>query len=648
MKSLHTCDNLRPRITQSSLAECERGPHVARTNRIAALACGIALLCAPALAAKEQSWVEVRSPHFIVISNAGEKQARETAIHLEQVRTFFRQVITVAQNAPSPTIIVFAVKDENSLRDLLPEYWAKGHGHPAGIFLGGFYQFYAAVELDAPGGNPYLPIYHEYYHSLTVPYMPNLPVWIAEGFAEFFGNSEIDDKKAYAGQPDPGLIQVLQENRMIPLNVLFNVDHTSPYYNEQNKMSEFYAESWALVHYFMMGDNGSHRQMLVTYLSALDRGATQEQASAQAFGDLHRLESTLQQYAQSDRFYRLEAAAPPKPSEADLQVRPLSDAEVDAEKGGFEVMRRANQQADSLLQEAVRLDPNLALARQNLALEDMFEGKLPDALDSASQAVALDPKNTLTLFIRAYLTFQSAGGSAQASDIEADLRQCIAQSPDFAPAYALLGMYLASDESTLPEAFSVTQKAVTLEPGTTGFQINLAEILMRLRRYDDAQTVAARVRANAVNPQDRAQAESLISEIAQMRSLESSNRPADSGAPDDVPEPKQRDATQAQPESQPPAPASAGGGNAKQVTGVVTKLSCNPAMRLQVTASDGSYDLYTVPGEQTRFEATSQPPAGFNPCSSLKGLRVTVEYDPDNAQSHKGKVKMLDILSWSP
>ncbi|HUB29106.1 MAG TPA: hypothetical protein VL967_05385 [Terracidiphilus sp.] len=620
---------------------------MARTNRIAALACGIALLCAPALPAKEQSWVEVRSPHFIVISNAGEKQARETAIHLEQVRTFFRQVITVAQNAPSPTIIVFAVKDENSLRDLLPEYWAKGHGHPAGIFLGGFYQFYAAVELDAPGGNPYLPIYHEYYHSLTVPYMPNLPVWIAEGFAEFFGNSEIDDKKAYAGQPDPGLIQVLQQNRMIPLDVLFSVDHSSPYYNEQNKMSEFYAESWALVHYFMMGDNGAHRQMLATYLDALDHGATQQEASAKAFGDLHRLEATLQSYAQNDRFYQLVSVAPPKISDADLQVRTLSEAEVDAEKGGFEAARGAIQQADPLLQDAVRLDPNLALARRNLALANMFQGKLPEALDAASQAVALDPKNTLTLYIRDYLTLQRGAASARDPKIEADLRQCIAQSPDFAPPYALLGFYLASDEENLPEAFTLAQKAVTLEPGTTAFQITLAQVLMRMRRYDDARMVASRARASALDPQDRAHADQVIAMIERMQSFESSDRPAESAAPENMPELHHRGEQQSSQESQPSAPDTATRGNTREVTGVVTKISCDPAMRLQVTASDGAYDLYTLPGEQTRFEATSQPPSGFNPCSSLKGLHVTVQYDPDAGKSQKGKLVILKILGWS-
>src|ERR1019366_2786237 len=129
----------------------------------------LAVLAAPALCASHETWVEVRSPHFIVVSNAGEKQARQTAIHFEQIRMLFRQMIAFAQKAPSPTITIFAVKNEGSLREILPEYWVKGHSHPAGIFFSRLNQFYAAIELDAQGDNPYETLYHEYYHSLTLP-----------------------------------------------------------------------------------------------------------------------------------------------------------------------------------------------------------------------------------------------------------------------------------------------------------------------------------------------------------------------------------------------------------------------------------------------------------------------------------------------
>ena len=158
---------------------------------IVAAALGTLFLFAAALAAPTGKWVEVRSQNFIVVSNAGEGQARKTAVQFEQIRSLFRDSLSYVKNSPSPVITILAVKDEDSLRELLPEYWAqKGHSHPAGVFLdGGYDQFQVAVNLAAHGDNPYEGLYHEYYHSVTMPYFPGLPVWVAEGMADFFGNS---------------------------------------------------------------------------------------------------------------------------------------------------------------------------------------------------------------------------------------------------------------------------------------------------------------------------------------------------------------------------------------------------------------------------------------------------------------------------
>jgi hypothetical protein len=85
-------------------------------------------------AARHEAWVEVRSPNFIIVSNAGEKQARRTAIQFEQVHTLFREGLAVAQGHPSPVITIFALKDEKSVGDMLPDYWTRGHMHPSGVF----------------------------------------------------------------------------------------------------------------------------------------------------------------------------------------------------------------------------------------------------------------------------------------------------------------------------------------------------------------------------------------------------------------------------------------------------------------------------------------------------------------------------------
>ena len=62
-----------------------------------------------------------------------------------------------------------------------------------------------AIQLSGMGENPYEAVYHEYYHSLTAPYFPNLPVWVSEGLADLYGNSRINDKTASLGMPNAGL-----------------------------------------------------------------------------------------------------------------------------------------------------------------------------------------------------------------------------------------------------------------------------------------------------------------------------------------------------------------------------------------------------------------------------------------------------------
>jgi tetratricopeptide (TPR) repeat protein len=475
-------------------------------------------LATPVLGAKHEIWFEARSPHFVVVSNAGEKQARKTARQFEQIRSVFRQYILIASGHSSPVITIFAVKDAHSLRALLPEYWAtKGHTHPAGIFFYNLGQFEAAVQLDAQGPNPYEAIYHEYYHSLTLPYFPGLPVWLAEGLADFFGNSEINEKEARLGEPDPNLIEELRENRLIPLDVLFKVDQSSPYYNEQNQTSMFYAESWALTHYLMLGDNGSHKQLLLAYLQGLQQDGTQSAAATKALGDLNKLQKDLERYINGSSFFQVHGPAPAPIPDADLRTREISDAEADAYLGGFAALRGHPQEAKPLLEQAIQLDPKLALAYQNLGLMQLSTGQRGEALTSFSQAVELDPKNALTRYLRAYLSFGQRNVSTGNTQIEDDLHQAIALDPDFAPSYGLLAVYLAASNEKLPEALALAQKGVSLEPGNALYALSLAQVLAQMGRFGDAETAARTARANATNPAERANAEQFLAYLQRTR-----------------------------------------------------------------------------------------------------------------------------------
>jgi len=466
----------------------------------------IVILFSLECAAKPPEWVEVRSPNFIVVSDAGEKQARKVAVQFEQIRTVFRQLLENANRHPSPLVTILAVKDVSSMRELLPEYWTKAHSHPVGLFSTRLSNCYAAVQLDAL--NPYETIYHEYYHTISVPYVPNLPVWLSEGLAEFYGHTEISENAVRMGQVDALSLQALRNTTFIPLDVLLKVDQSSPYYNEANKTSIFYGESWVLAHYLLIGDRMAHRPMLDAYLNALGRVSDPEEAAKMAFGDLHKLQSDLQTYMQSRQFLYLKYPAP-RVNEDEMKFRTLSDAEASAYRGGFAVVRGQYQEGKVTLNEALQADPNISLAHQYLAVDEFFENQHDQAVESASKAIALDPNNWFSRYLRAFLKTNAGGMGSTDPQIENDLRQAIALRPEFAPPYSLLGVHLAAGNRNLDEALTLVEKAVAFEPANSNYQLALAQVLIRQNKVDDADLASRRASAWARDPSEKAYADNF-------------------------------------------------------------------------------------------------------------------------------------------
>ena len=123
-------------------------------------------IVAPTASAKD-TWIEVRSPHFTVISNAGEKEARKMADQFEQFREVFHTTFPKWRVDLGKPLIIFAVKNEDSLKALIPAYWeGKGRAHPAGLYMPGEERHYVAVRTDMETDNPYQIVYHEYTHAI--------------------------------------------------------------------------------------------------------------------------------------------------------------------------------------------------------------------------------------------------------------------------------------------------------------------------------------------------------------------------------------------------------------------------------------------------------------------------------------------------
>ncbi|MCJ7504193.1 MAG: hypothetical protein MUP80_14215, partial [Acidobacteriia bacterium] len=103
----------------------------------------------PATPEKPQKWLEVRSPHFAVITNGNEKQARRVIGQFERIREVFHTAFPRLKVDTSAPIIVLAAKDEKTFEALGPEAWKqRGQAKRAGYFLPGAEKKLVLLRLD--------------------------------------------------------------------------------------------------------------------------------------------------------------------------------------------------------------------------------------------------------------------------------------------------------------------------------------------------------------------------------------------------------------------------------------------------------------------------------------------------------------------
>ena len=241
------------------------------------LVIGTLVCLTPSPTQAKDTWISVRTKNFTLVGNASEKEIRQVATRLEQFRDVFTRLLKGAKfETPVPTtVIVF--KNMSSYKPF-------NIGNNAGYFQKGDDVNYITLSTELGGQNPYSIIYHEFVHLLVDNNLGNVPPWFNEGLAEYYSTFEIEeDRKVHLGELIPYHLQTLREDKLLPLRTLFAVDHYSPYYNEGSKRGVFYAESWALVHYLILSNNGQHFPQLSQFLNLTDEGVALDQAFKQSF-----------------------------------------------------------------------------------------------------------------------------------------------------------------------------------------------------------------------------------------------------------------------------------------------------------------------------------------------------------------------------
>lgn len=606
--------------------------------------------------AAERAWVEVKSANFVVASNAGEKQARRAAGQFERIRTVFQKGLNVRVD-PGKPFIVIAVRDEKSLKEILPRFYErKDLMHPAGVFQAGREKHYVAMRMDAPGEQPYHTVYHEYVHMIVNLNFQSLPAWLNEGLAEFYGNSVIEDKQVGVGRPGLWSLRLLQQNKLLPLATLLALDHFSPHYNERDKVSIFYAQSWALTHYLVFVDKNRKLKLL---LQELAKQTADIEAARLALGDLKDLEQKLDEYVRRSSYAYWHIQMPTELDESKFQTRELTEAESAAVRGDFLVHSSRPKEAARFLEEALRLDPRLAGAHESMGLLYLKSNQQKKAIDCFLKALNLNSQSYLAHYYCGAHRVWNDADAGSGPPAEVALKKAVELNPNFAPAYAALAALYSKSGEQMALALDMALKASRLEPGDITYRVGVGDILLNLARFAEAEKLGQALLAAARSPVDRDVAERFIEDTRRRKSQDEerkelerqiaeagSRREAESKASErqNAGAGRAVETNQNQPQA---GKAGTTATNTEIVSGTIGRVECQLSDAMLVPLQAGAQKLLLHSRNFrniTYFSSTWTPPDPFLPCSQLQGLTVRVKYYPLTGMRYDGEIESLEVL----
>ena len=476
-----------------------------------------AVIPAPVFAKDE--WVSVRSRNFLLVGNASEKQIRQVGTRLEQFRAAFARLFGRANlDSHSPTTVII-FKSHESYRPF------KSKSNTAGFFQSNAHINYITLTTEVRGQqSPYTVVFHEYTHLLVNSLNANMPIWFDEGLAEYYSTVDINgDQKVVIGEPIARHLSQLRRNPMLSLKTLFQVDRQSPYYNESNKQSVFYAQSWALVHYLMAGKDGQLATQLGKFVDLMADNVPSEQAFRQSFAmSFENMEKEVRGYVQRDRYPTRSSVLESKLGfDAEMKAARLSDAEALAYLG--DLMLQGNRsESESYIQKALALDPNLGMAHASLGLLRARQGKLDEARASMERAVATDPPNYLSHYYYAFVlsrtgisgTHMVLGFTDETiAKMREELKKAIELKPEFREAHNLLAFVNLVSGSQLDEAVKILTQSLADSSGRKDLLLMLAQVYMHQEDYEAARSTLAKLNLNNSNAQLPGQVQDLLGQI---------------------------------------------------------------------------------------------------------------------------------------
>jgi tetratricopeptide (TPR) repeat protein len=497
----------------------------------------------------EPKWVRVSSAHFAVLTDAGQKKAREVSLRLEQMRGIFAEVFLKTKlQMPEPLDVIALQSDEEYTR-VAPLRKGQPISAP-GFFLPGDDRNFIVLDLGAE--DSWRAVSREFARLFLYFNYPPTQEWFDEGFAQYFSSLRLNDTQAQIGG-DPALslpwnhalpgkssvdtnlpksFAELLDRPWLPMSDLFTM-HPGP----SGYPALFYAQSWIVMHYLL---NQNKLSDAGTYFGLVQiRKVPVEQAIQQAFG----MSAAQFEQAVQDYYHSFNSSPPPQPG---AKTGPSGDGghvtQIPAPVGPLDVGGSVKDvitgEAQALVAEmAVRLpehrdqgekdlqtvvaDPKMdnAIAHRALAWVRMERKEFDQANEELARARELDGRDTWTHYYLALVKFRAGEVNQKpidgVSNMIQDLIFVVDKEPDFAEAHNMLAVARLQGGGVHAAAESI-KVAIQLNPRSEQYVLNLAQIDLAAKKWDDATPLLERLKDSA-NPRIAQTARKNLSDLPTLR-----------------------------------------------------------------------------------------------------------------------------------
>ena len=474
------------------------------------------LMLLPAAPAAADAWRRVESPNFVVYTDFSPKEARQYVETLELFDRALRARHGLETSQPAARKLpIYLPRSRRDLQKVRPR-----RDDVVGFYASGMEDTFAVAA-----GRDDTVLQHEYVHHFMLQHFPyGYPAWLVEGYAEYFMTFEAKPGQYEVGRANPNRVHWLAHGRWLPFERVVKVRPSDLRSSENAAM--FYAQSWALTHYFL--SDPERQKQLGEYLGAMARGvdslAAMEAATGGPIGGLDR---KIREYLQKGLMYQrvgVAEFAPPAltvtelPASAEdvllLTQRVKTDNGVDAPEDktdGPVLLAEARRAAAAHPGDRAA---ELLQARAEIKLGDLTAAEI--LLQKRLQA---DPKDVEALQLLAAARFRAAAEAPdRARALHTEIRDIAGRAFKLDPTnYPTLVAYVRARQGlkSYPNDndLGVLLDAVELAPQVGAIRMNAAIALDTRRRYKDA---AAILRPLAFDPHggtDTAAARALIAAL---------------------------------------------------------------------------------------------------------------------------------------